>query len=69
MSYMSTKRAAEYADVHPQTIRKWIAEGHLRKHFAGRCIRVKREELDAYLSRNVDADEESVDERVMQLVP
>lgn len=47
--FMSTTDAATYAGVARGTVRRWIREGRLPEHHAGRHLRVKRSELDAVL--------------------
>lgn len=48
-SYLSTVHAAELADVAPGTIRRWIREGRLVGHRAGRKVCVRRSELEQLL--------------------
>lgn len=44
-------KAAEYADVHPMTIRRWISAGRLPAYRTGpKLLRVDLNELDAMLS-------------------
>jgi excisionase family DNA binding protein len=47
--YLPTRVAAEVADVAPGTIRRWIREGRLASHHAGRVVRVRRADLKALL--------------------
>jgi excisionase family DNA binding protein len=47
--YLSVARAAEIAEVHPDTIRGFIREGRLKRYKAGREWRVKRADLDRLL--------------------
>jgi len=48
---LSTSEAARSANVHPKTVRRWIAEGKLPSERAGREIRVRRTDLEALLRR------------------
>ncbi len=48
--YLSTTSAARLADVAVGTIRRWVAEGRLTPHRAGRHVRVRRDELEALLA-------------------
>ena len=48
---ISTTEAADLAAVTPETIRKWMDAGKLRRHNAGRVRRVSRRELQAFLGR------------------
>jgi excisionase family DNA binding protein len=43
--YMTTAEAGEYARVSPSTIRKWIRNGRLEAHGAGRGVRVRIDDL------------------------
>ena len=45
------KEAAEYAAVHPDTIRRQIARGNLVAYRLGRIIRVDLNQLDNLLAR------------------
>lgn len=47
--YLSTRRAAAFAEVAPGTVRRWIREGRLVGHKAGRVVRVKRSDLEDML--------------------
>jgi excisionase family DNA binding protein len=49
-SYLSTQDAAELADVSTGTIRRWIREGKLPPHRAGRLVRVRRAELERMMT-------------------
>jgi excisionase family DNA binding protein len=43
--YMTTAEAGEYARVSSHTIRRWISDGRLQAHGAGREIRVRLDDL------------------------
>src|SRR5262249_34795827 len=49
--FVTIKHAARLVEVHPATIRSWIREGSLGRHWAGSSPRVKLAELYAYLGR------------------
>ena len=57
--YLSVKQAAELVGVAEATIRGWVNTGALPKHGAFRVLRVRRDELEAFLRRpckqNADA--------------
>jgi len=55
--YLSTARAAELADVAPNTIRRWVHDGKLTRHKAGRVIRISRNELERLLRDGASNDE------------
>lgn len=48
--YLTTDEAASMARVEPATIREWVRRGDLRRHQAGRELRVRRDELAAFLA-------------------
>lgn len=50
--YFSPMVAARRADVRPATIRRWVREGRLVAHHAGRAVRIKRADLETFLVRN-----------------
>lgn len=47
--YLSTNEAGAVAKVAPGTIRRWIREGRLVGHRAGRVVRVRRADLEQLL--------------------
>jgi excisionase family DNA binding protein len=47
--YLSTKDAAALAKVSVATVRRWISEGRLERHGAGREIRVSRDQLQGLM--------------------
>jgi excisionase family DNA binding protein len=49
-AWLSTSEAATHARVTAGTVRRWIREGRLRPHRAGRELRVSRAELDALIA-------------------
>ena len=50
--YLSVQQAAERVGVHPKTVRRWIAAGHLTAYRVGpRLIRVNPDDLDAMVGR------------------
>jgi excisionase family DNA binding protein len=48
---LSTNGAARYAGVSTATIREWASSGRLRSQRAGRVLRFRKSDLDAFLSR------------------
>ncbi len=54
--YLSVVKAAEVADVAPGTIRAWIRKRRLPARRAGRVLRIRREDLDAFLERCARGD-------------
>lgn len=60
--YLSTSKAARYANVAPGTLRRWIRLRRLEPFGAGRHLRVRRADLDRLLAdggRRVRRVEES----------
>jgi excisionase family DNA binding protein len=47
--YLSTDAAAQLAGVHADTVRRWIREGKLEEHRAGRLVRVRRSDVERLL--------------------
>lgn len=56
--YLTTGAAAKLASVAPGTLRRWIREGRLTGHKAGRVVRVRRAELEQLLRDGGRRDEE-----------
>ncbi len=49
VEYLKTAEAARVAQVAEETIREWVRDGRLPRHNAGRELRVRRDELEAFL--------------------
>ena len=49
--YLTTTEAAATAQVAPKTIRRWADDGRLPAHWAGRLLRIRLDELEAFLAR------------------
>jgi excisionase family DNA binding protein len=47
--YLSPAEAARIASVAPGTIRRWMREGRIATHRAGRSVRVRRTDLVVFL--------------------
>lgn len=62
--YLSVARAAAVADVAPGTVRRWIREGRLVGHHAGRVLRVRRTDLEALLRGGGRRDRELTAEQL-----
>ena len=65
--YLSTTAAAQFADVSVGTIRRWVREGKLKEHRAGRSVRVRRQDLERLLSKvpeRTGLDPEAIARRV-----
>lgn len=55
--FLSIRKAAEAAGVHPETIRRWITRGILPEHRPeGGNPRVRRDELESALDGKPDAE-------------
>jgi excisionase family DNA binding protein len=48
--YLTTRAAAHFAGVAMGTIRRWVREGRLPEHRAGRVVRVRRADLERLLA-------------------
>ena len=71
--YLAPEQAAGIAGVRSETVRTWIRKGELPGHQAGRLLRIRLDELEAYLSRGQrdwlgGPDEDSDGARVRSLV-
>ncbi len=62
--FLSTTAAADVADVAPATIRRWVSEGKLTRHQAGRVIRVSRAELEQLLRDSGASNDELTPEQL-----
>lgn len=54
-NYISLEDAAEYLNIKPVTLRKWIKRTDLPAHQIGRLWKCKRSELDAWLNSGKSA--------------
>lgn len=54
IEFVTVKRAAKIASVHPATVRSWLSDGKLKPYRAGRVFRVKIADLEAFLARDHD---------------
>ena len=66
--YLSVARAAAVAEVTPGTIRLWMNDGKLRRHRAGRELRVKRADLERLLRGEAPGIEASPEERAQAIL-
>ncbi len=53
--YLATNDAAALASVAEGTIRRWVREGRLPGHRAGRVLRVRASDLEALLAKGIRA--------------
>jgi excisionase family DNA binding protein len=58
---LSTEAAAAYAGVSAATIREWVSTGQLRAQRAGRVIKIRQGDLDAFLARAGTHDDGVID--------
>jgi excisionase family DNA binding protein len=67
--YLTAEEAGKVAGVHGATVRRWVYRGELPGHYSGRLLRVRRDELKAYLARDRGTGEPvDMDRRVTQLL-
>jgi excisionase family DNA binding protein len=64
-AYISTAEAGALADVLPDTVRDWIAQGKLPGYRAGREWRVRRDELEALMAHGAERAPAAVDLKKM----
>ena len=50
MEYMNIKEVAECLRIHPNTVYRWCRSGDLPAIRLGTTIRIKREDLESFLS-------------------
>ena len=53
-TYISKEKAAEIANVHPGKVERWVKKGKLPAHYAGRLLRIRLDELVAFLASSDD---------------
>lgn len=51
VEWLDAREAAALLRVHPRTVARLVARGELPAGHAGRALRFKRSDLDAYLAR------------------
>jgi excisionase family DNA binding protein len=66
--YLSVADAGQIADVHPDTIRLWMKQGKLERHQAGRELRVRRADLERFLSQGPTSEGPSPDEAAASIL-
>jgi excisionase family DNA binding protein len=68
--WLKIGEAARHAGVADDTVRDWIQRGDLPEYRAGRHLRVRRDELDRFLSRrSTDAvTDEAIDSAVTSIL-
>lgn len=49
--FLMPEEAAAFARVQPTTVRAWVSRGELPGHYAGRHLRIRRDELVEYMRR------------------
>lgn len=60
--YLSASEAGRIAGVTGQTVQRWVRRGVLPGYYAGRVLRVRRDELERFLARPTDAKEHAMDD-------
>lgn len=66
--YLTAKAAAEIVGVHPTAIRRWVWRGALPGYRAGRLMRVRLDELKAFLGRAPEEPDVDVDDAARQIL-
>ena len=62
--YLSTSEAAKVAKVAPATIRRWMKDGKLREHRAGRLVRISRSDLERLIREGRPRNDSSTPEQL-----
>lgn len=68
--YLTVKQAGELAGVHVNTIRSWLKAGAFPRHWAGRELRVRRDELERFMETGTkpEGDQATVEERALAIM-
>lgn len=64
--FLTTADAAKVAKVAQGTVRRWIRDGRLAPHHAGRELRVRRSDLDALMHDHGRGDRERSPEELAE---
>lgn len=49
--FLTADDVASLTKVRPQTVRSWVSSGSLPAHYAGRKLRIRLDELEAFMQR------------------
>jgi excisionase family DNA binding protein len=68
--YVDAAAAGAIAGVRPATVRSWVERGQLRGYHSGRLLRIRLDELKAYLGRSTieGPDVVNLDDRVRTML-
>lgn len=69
--FLTANEVAELTKVRPQTVRSWVSSGVLPAHYAGRKLRVRLDELEAFMQRGRDQpvpSDSNDDDRVREIL-
>lgn len=61
-TFLTATEVADLTKVRPQTVRSWVSSGALPAHYAGRKLRIRLDELEAFMQRRRDDDVPCVDD-------
>ena len=50
MEFYTMKQIAEMMNVHPNTVQKWVSAGKLQHYKIGQSVRIRKEDLESFLS-------------------
>ncbi len=70
-TFLTADEVAELAKVRPQTVRSWVSSNALPGHYAGRKLRIRLDELEAFMQREREQPERSLsddDDLVREIV-
>lgn len=69
LDYLTPIEAASIVQVRASTVRAWVARGELPGHYAGRHLRIRRNELIEYMRRDKTASMVQCDnERIHEIL-
>jgi excisionase family DNA binding protein len=69
---LTADEAATVAKVAPKTIRRWVSEGRLKARWAGRQLRIDRQDLETFTKergRQGRSDVDDVVEKLLKMKP
>lgn len=66
--FITSRDAASTASVSTRTIRNWVKRGEIRAYWAGNDLRIRLDDLLAYLSRKRPDDVIDVEERARAIM-
>lgn len=57
MEFYTMKQIAEMMNVHINTVQRWVSSGKMEHYKIGQSVRVKKEDLETFLSEYKQGDD------------